>query len=219
MEATACKRVLIWSGWLRVGHACIGLSVFVLLLSGWLIASSPSLQPGALDLHYLAAAVLVFGLIVRAVLLFTGQAQERWSALIPAGGEAGAVARTLWFYLTLGKAPLPGWYAHNPLWKPVYLAIYFALIILAASGAAMPDVDIVIGFYLPSVHAFWAQFVLWFTVMHIASALMHDYKKQTSDISAMVNGCRVFPDEASGAARPGTGTTRYLPIDTLRKDD
>lgn len=219
MEATACKRVLIWSGWLRVGHACIGLSVFVLLLSGWLIANSPSLQLAAVDLHYLAAAVLVFGLIVRALLLFAGQAQERWSALIPSGGEAGAAARTLRFYLSFGKAPLPGWYAHNPLWKPVYLAIYPVLIILAATGAALPDVDVVIGFYLPSVHAFWAQFVLWFTAMHLVSVVMHDYKKQTADISAMVNGCRVFPAEALGPARPGSGTTHYLPIDTLGKDD
>ena len=72
MEDPVIKRVLVWSGWLRISHASIGLAVLLLLLTGWLIAESPSLAESALDLHYLASGFLVFGLVVRIVLMFAG---------------------------------------------------------------------------------------------------------------------------------------------------
>ena len=149
MDGPVVKRVLVWSGWLRTSHACIGLAVLVLLFTGWLIAESPSLAESALELHYLASAFLIFGLVVRVVLMFAGMEHERLPGLFPASSELYAMARTFRFYISLGKSPMPGWYAQNPLWKPVYLVIYLALIVLVISGAVMPDASLVLGFYLP----------------------------------------------------------------------
>ncbi len=213
------KRVLVWSGWLRISHAFIGLAVLVLMFTGWLIAESPSLADSALDLHYLASSFLIFGFVVRFVLLFSGVEHERLPGLFPASSELYAMAKTFRFYISLGKSPMPGWYAQNPLWKPVYLVIYLALIILAVTGALMPDVSLMLGFYLPSVHTFWAQLVLWFTVLHIGSVVMHDYKNKTADISAMVNGYRLFLIDSNRAGSVTEKVVQHISIDSLKKND
>ena len=217
MESTQFRRVLIWGGWLRLSHACTTLSALALLLTGWLLAESPSLAGLAQDVHYTASGFLLFGLVVRIVLMFAGKEHERISSLFPASSELAAMASTLRFYISLGRTSLPGWYAQNPLWKPVYLLLYIAFIILAATGAAMPDESLVFGFYLPSVHAFWAQVVLWFSVLHIASVFMHDYKNQTTDISAMVNGYRLFIIDGSQIGAAADKSIQVVSLDSLKK--
>jgi len=218
MEDPVIKRVLVWSGWLRISHASIGLAVLVLLFTGWLIAESPSLAESALDLHYLASSFLIFGLVVRIVLMFVGVEHERLAGLFPASSELYAMARTFRFYISLGKSPMPGWYAQNPLWKPVYLVIYLALIVLVITGAALPDVSLMFGFYLPSVHTFWAQLLLWFSVLHIVSVVMHDYKNKTTDISAMVNGYRLFLIDSNRAGSVAEKMVQHISIDSLKKN-
>jgi Ni/Fe-hydrogenase 1 B-type cytochrome subunit len=219
MDLPEFKRVLVWSGWFRLAHANIGLATLVLLLTGWLIADSPSLAEAARDLHYVAAGFLIFGLCVRVALMIFGKQHERLSSLFPASSELAAMSATLHFYISLGRKPMPGWYAQNPLWKPLYLVAYLALIILAMSGAGMPGSAIVMGFYLPSVHAFWAQFILWFSIFHIASVIMHDYKKQTADISAMINGYRLFIIE-TGRVNPGADdSVQVITLDSLKHRD
>jgi len=219
MDNPVIKRVLVWSGWLRLSHVSIGLAALVLLFTGWLIAESPSLAESALDLHYLASSFLIFGLVVRIVLMFTGKEHERLPGLFPASTELTAMAKTLRFYISLGKSPMPGWYAQNPLWKPVYLIIYLALIVLVITGALMPDVSLMPGFYLPAVHMFWAQFVLWLTAFHIASVIMHDYKNQTTDISAMVNGYRLFLIESKQGGSIPEQMVQHVSIGSLKKNE
>ena len=219
MDDTVIKRVLVWSGWLRTSHASVGFAVLVLLFTGWLIAESPSLAESALDLHYLASGFLIFGLVVRIVLMFAGMEHERLPGLFPASSELYAMAKTFRFYISLGKSPMPGWYAQNPLWKPLYLVIYLALFVLVFSGAVMPDVSLMLGFYLPSVHTFWAQLVFWFTVLHIASVVMHDYRNKTADISAMVNGYRLFLIDNNGAGSVAEKTVQHISIDSLKKNE
>jgi len=190
------RRVLIWSGWLRVSHWSIAFSTLVLLVSGWLIAHSPMRALIALEYHYIAVSVLIFGLALRITLFFKGKNHERLAALFPDPTELKAIRQTLLFYLTLGKQPLPNWYAHNPLWKMVYVFWYVILLLSAASGALMEDTPVVLGFYLPSVHEFCATMVLWLTGLHLISLFEHDYYAKTTDVSAMINGYRLFEVEA-----------------------
>lgn len=217
MDEPVFKRVLVWGGWLRLSHACIGLAVLALLLTGWLIAESPSLAELALDLHYLASSFLIFGLVIRIVLMFSGKEHERLPGLFPASTELKAMAKTLRFYISLGRSPLPGWYAQNPLWKPAYLVIYLALVVLVITGALMPDVSLLLGFYIPSVHIFWAQLMFWLSVLHISSVVMHDYKSRTTDISAMVNGYRLFLIESNRAGSVSAGLVQHVSLDSLKK--
>jgi Ni/Fe-hydrogenase 1 B-type cytochrome subunit len=217
MANTEFRRVFIWSGWLRLSHLAIGLPTIILLGTGGLIAESPSLAETALDYHYLAAAVLSFGLIIRISLLFFGKPHERLAALVPASADFSAMGKTLLFYMTLGKAGLPRWYAHNPLWKPVYLLFYPVLVLLVFSGSAMSGTDLVAGFYLPAVHAFWAQCVLGFSVLHIISVCVHDYSNKTADVSAIINGYRLYRIERITDTADPDSTVQVISLDTLRR--
>ena len=219
MPDPVVKRVLVWSGWLRTSHALIGAAVLVQLLTGWLIAESPSLAESALELHYLASTMLIFGLLVRLLLLFVGSEHERLPALFPASTELAAMAATLRCYISFFRAPMPGWYAQNPLWKPLYLLMYLALVIIALTGIVMPEVSIALGFYIPSVHAFWAHVVLWLAVLHIVSVIAHDYKKKTTDISAMVHGYRLFIIDSNKGGTGNDETIQVITLDSLKRRD
>jgi len=219
MDDPVIKRVLVWSGWLRLSHACTGFAVLVLLFTGWLIAESPSLAESALELHYLVSSLLIFGIVVRIALMFAGRQHERLPGLFPASSELNAMAKTLRFYISLGKSPMPGWYAHNSLWKPVYFVIYLALVVLVISGAVLPDVSLIMGFYVPSVHVFWARIMLWFSLLHIASVLLHDYRNQTTDISAMVNGYRLFLIKDNKGGSGSEDVIQHITIDSLKKNN
>jgi Ni/Fe-hydrogenase 1 B-type cytochrome subunit len=211
------RRILIWSGWLRASHWAIALSTLVLLATGWLIGHSPMQADIALEYHYLAVSLLVFGLALRIVIFFRGKEHERLPALFPQAGELRQIKQVLLFYLSLGKRPLPHWYAHNPLWKVIYVLWYLALLLLIISGVLMTDKPVMLGFYLPSVHEFWAGMVLWATGLHILSQFAHDYYAKTSDVSAMINGYRVFEVENHGTQAPAGPPVVLQSMDSLIK--
>ena len=192
------EKVKVWSGWLRLSHAVIGLTTLVLLATGWLLGAAPSLAQGASDLHYLAAAGLVFGLALRIFLMFRGTPVERLEQLLPGDSEWPPIRETGLFYLTLGKAPLPRWYAHNPLWKPLYLLLYVLLLVLVISGWLREEHPLFLGLYLPDVHALFAGVVGWWTVLHVITVLLHDYRGDAADTSSIVNGHRLFVVDKPG---------------------
>lgn len=186
------EKRLIWSGWLRLAHLLIGLSCLVLILSGWLISHAPSVEAGAVSLHYYAASGLIGGLVLRLVLMFVGSPVERLVNLVPQDNEWGTVRETLRFYLSFAKSPLPRWHAHNPLWKPVYLLFYLCLLVMLLSGWLRIDSPVLLGFYLPGVHALFAGVVTWIAGLHLLTLVLHDYRGEAADLSAMVNGYRHY---------------------------
>ncbi len=210
-------RVLVWSGWLRLGHWAVGLATMVLLLTGWLIAESPSLAESALEVHYFAAGLLLFGLIVRIALMFIGKQHERLTALIPTASERKSIADTLRFYISFGRTPLPRWYAHNPLWKLFYLLSYLVLLAQLASGALMQNYPLVAGFYLPTLHAWWAQILLWFSVLHLAAVALHDGRGGSTDISAMLNGLRLFSIDQDKSKGVEEQPVQFVTLDEIKR--
>ena len=203
---TEIRRVLVWSGWLRLSHWTLALSVLVLIATGWTIGNSPMVAADALEYHYLAASAMIFALALRVLVFIRGKPHERLSALFPQPSEFSAIKQTFIFYLSLAKQPLPNWYAHNPFWKMLYLFMYTALLLMLISGTMMVDHPVVIGFYLPSVHDFWSTVLTILVLLHLLSTFVHDYYAKSTDISAMVNGYRLFELEGSDKARPGLKT-------------
>jgi hypothetical protein len=61
--------------------------------------------------------------------------------------------------------------------------------------------------------------VFWFTVLHIASVVMHDYRNKTADISAMVNGYRLFLIDSNRAGSAAEKTVQHISIDSLKKNE
>ena len=211
--AEQIRRVPVWSGWLRVAHWALAGATLLMLVTGWLIANAPTVAAGAAEVHYLGAAVLVFGLALRLFLGFAGKGAERLEHLVPKPSEMTGLRNRALFYLSLGKAPLPNWYAHNPLWKPIYL-VWFALLALSAlTGWLMPDTPVVGVFYLPRVHQWMANAVFVVTLAHVYSVVLQDLRGQAADTSAMINGHRYFRVEREGLVKP------EVPQVSIRIDD
>ncbi len=197
------RRVLVWSGWLRLVHGALALSTLVLLATGWLISASPTLAADASFIHYLAATVLLAALLLRFFLAVAGKGAERFEHLLPRRSEFAAIRASLLFYLSLGRTPLPNWFAHNPLWKPLYLILYLLLAMSALSGWIMPEIQIVGRLYVPGFHAWLAAPVAGLVVAHLLCVLLQDFRGRSADISAMLSGYRFFVVERGGAGRSG----------------
>jgi Ni/Fe-hydrogenase 1 B-type cytochrome subunit len=207
------RRVAVWSGWLRLVHGALAISTLVLLTTGWLVAKSPMLATAAAEIHYLGSSVLIAALALRVFLGFFGKGSERFEHMLPRQSEFKAMRASLLFYLSLGKAPLPGWFAHNPLWKPVYLLLFVSLVLLVVTGWLMPEKPVIGLFYLPRVHVWLANAVAVMTAAHLFSVVLQDMRGKTADISAMLNGHRFFSVERGGRAQPEAGQVSIKPGD------
>ena len=211
--AEQIRRVAVWSGWLRLAHWALAAATLLLIATGWLIGHTPSVAEAAVDMHYLGASVLIFALGLRLFLGLAGHGAERFEHLLPRESELDAMRASLLFYLSLGKAPRPNWFAHNPVWKPLYLVWFLVLILAALSGWVMPDMPIVGRIYLPRLHVWLADLVLVLTVAHVYSVVLQDAKGQSADVSGMINGHRYFAVDRDGLVRP------EVPQVSVRIDD
>ncbi len=207
-------RVLIWSGWFRLSHLFIGGSVLVLLATGCLISHSPFNALSVYDLHHYASGFLVMGLLIRIALMVKGQPHERFGNLIPKPSEFRGIGEMLRFYLLFGKAPLPKWYAQNPLWKLIYLTFYVILGLQVMTGLVISDNTYLLGFYLPSVHLFWSDTLLAFSAAHIISIVWLEYKGRNNDISAMVHGEKTFITESPRHSSKADSPLTFTPMKT-----
>ncbi len=200
------QRTRVWSGALRVGHWLQVLCVLALLISGWRLSPGLADQPLPWrDVHVTAGAVLGIVLLFRIVLLFTGRTPtDRWRDCLPLTRRQWFGARaTLVFYLSLGRLPLPAWYGHNPLWGPLYLLLFAVLGLSVATGLLIARHDPQsllqlaatpwwLGWTLPEWHAGLAWVIGGIGVAHVLSVFLHDARGTTGEISAMVNGHKIF---------------------------
>lgn len=211
--AEQVRRVAVWSGWLRVTHWVLAGSTLLLMATGWLVAMTPSVAEAASEIHYLGASLLLFALALRLLLGFFGNGPERFEHMLPRESEWQPVKASVLFYLSLGKSSKPNWFAHNPLWKPLYLVLLIALTLSALTGWLMPDMPLVGRLYLPAVHVWLASFIGVLTMAHVYSVVLQDIRGDSADVSAMLNGHRYFSVDREGLVRP------EVPQVSIRLDD
>ncbi|MGB5198359.1 MAG: cytochrome b/b6 domain-containing protein [Sedimenticolaceae bacterium] len=210
------RRIAVWSGRLRVAHWALAGATLVLLATGWLIEHAPSLAESAVEIHYLGASLLIFALVLRLYLGVFGQGAERLEHLLPRPAESAAMRASLWFYLSLGRAAAPNWFAHNPLWKPLYLVVFVSLLLAILTGWLMPENPLVGGLYLPEVHRWLAHLIGLLTVAHLFSVILQDVKGRSGDISGMFSGYRLFYVPPATAVKPDIAKVT-VSLDTLAK--
>ncbi len=187
------RRISIWSGKLRLAHGGLAISVTGLLITGLLIQYTPSIATQASSIHDFLAAFLIASLALRVWLLFTDKTTANWRALLPRSAQIKAMGEMIKFYLTFGKYQLPRWHAHNPLWMPLYAALWLILINMIVSGLMMENRPLLFStIYLPNLHQAGATLIFGFTIAHIVTSIVHDVKGSGSDISGILNGYRVF---------------------------
>jgi Ni/Fe-hydrogenase 1 B-type cytochrome subunit len=208
MQATGVTRILVWSSRLRLAHWTLGLSTIGLLVSGWLMNNTHLMAQSAAEIHFMLSGLFLPALLLRLYLLLFGSGSDHLSSCEPDLHRLSQAWLVLKFYLTLGKAPLPKWYSHNPLWGPLYLALFFFLLLSAISGLLLlKEVSMIGTLSLRDLHHLCYLVIGVFTLLHIPAVFSHDLAGKGSDISGMINGHRIFEIENPGQSdKTGTDT-------------
>jgi Ni/Fe-hydrogenase 1 B-type cytochrome subunit len=208
------KRLPVWGRWLRLSHWSMACALFVLMFSGWLHMRAPELVSWILDAHYYASTLLITAFVIRIYLLFFGRGSDLLESCSLDRHKFKQALAVLSSYLTLGKIPLPRWYAHNPLWGPLYLLLFLLIAVQIISGLLLTNHITLLGdFSIRSLHQFGFQFTLGFSLLHILAVFMHDLKGTGSDVSAMISGQRIFVVEPQ-TQQPAPSS---VPLDDLTR--
>lgn len=216
MQAVSVSRVLVWSRWLRISHWLIAIATLGLIGTGWLMRVDSILSPAVSEVHFMLASALIPALLVRLYLLFFGKGTEHLEDCEPDLHRLRQAIEVLKFYLTLGRAPLPKWFSHNPLWGPLYLVLFLFLTLSTTSGVLLlQEVPLTLGISQYDLHRLSYYVVFLFTILHIPAVFSHDLSHKNSDISGMVNGYKTFPLEKSVYGQDAT--THSVSLETLLK--
>jgi Ni/Fe-hydrogenase 1 B-type cytochrome subunit len=191
MQQENIRYVLVWSGWLRLSHWLIAAGILFQITSAWAIGHNTADYAFWLDWHLITGQIILMALALRAVLFFF-PGSSSWRAFIPEKSQLQAMLQMIKFYLSLARFPLPNWYAHNPLWLPLYLLMFFVLAACPITGLLYDSPKIIFGFTMVKLHSALASMITIFSIAHIASVFLHDLKGKGAFISAMVNGHRYF---------------------------
>jgi len=189
-------RVNVWPAILRLLHLLMASSMLILLLTGGFLQSGMILNELLyLDLleiwHLPAGHVFAAALIVRLVLLFFGKGVLHIRALLD--WKLQDVVAVAVFYASFARMQLQGYFAHNPLWKSIYL-LFFGMSILQVFSGFLLESN-----WLRSVLRTDSYTVLYYhqllfqpltviVLAHVLTAILHDWKSDRAEISAMING-------------------------------
>ncbi len=216
MQISGVVRVLVWGARLRLAHWTLGVSTIGLLMTGWLMNNSPILAQNATEIHFMLSALFLPALLLRLYLLFFGTGSDHLTSCEPDLHRFSQAWLVLKFYLTLGKAPLPKWFSHNPLWGPIYLALFFFLFLVAISGLLLlNEIPMLNRLSLGDLHHLCYQVIAYFSLLHILSVFSHDLAGTGADNSGMINGHRTFEVEQTG--QTGNLATQQVSIEELLK--
>lgn len=138
----------IWRLPLRITHWISGLSLLVLIVTGFYIGRPFAMASSELEgfvpmglmrsLHFISAGTLVAMAILRVYWLFFGNRYERWSALVPTTKRG---LRNTWTmlraYVTVQPERAPHYLGHNPLQALSYTLFYVLATVEIMTGFAM----------------------------------------------------------------------------------
>ncbi len=198
------RRVEVFSRAQRISHWLIATGMLFQLLSAWLIEHADVDVLAWIDYHVMVGQTLLLPIGFR-IFLLTRPGSGHWRLLIPTREQRHILLRTLKFYASLGRLPCPDWYALNPVWQPLYLLMILIMLLGTLSGFGYGNNLSLAGISINNLHALSAQIILYFSLLHIAFALLHDARGGGAHISAMLNGYKYFHiKRASQPAEPNT---------------
>jgi Ni/Fe-hydrogenase 1 B-type cytochrome subunit len=220
----AGNTVYVYEAPVRVWHWINALSIVVLAITGYLIASPlPSVGGEASDhfvmgyvrfTHFAAAYIFAIGMLVRLYWAFAGNHHARQLFMLPAADAswwANMLNEVRW-YLFLEKHPKK-YVGHNPLGHLfMFLAITLGGTFMMITGFALYGEGTQAGSWsnilftswvIPlfgqslAVHS-WHHLVAWgivcFMILHVYTAIREDIMSRQTMVGAMINGHRTFRD-------------------------
>lgn len=215
--------VYIWHWPIRAMHWAAGVSILLLIITGFAIGRPYFFPQGQMSggffigwmrfLHFLSAGVLVATAIVRVYWLLAGNKYERFPALFPVRKRDWVnLFQQVKFYLMIHPERAPHYIGHNPLQQFAYTTVYGIGLIMVITGFAMygqanPGGLIrAMTLWVPQlfggmqvvrlVHHVLTWFFLIFVPIHIYLAIRADLLERAGTISSIISGGRfVSKDE------------------------
>lgn len=221
--AQQVRSVYVYEVPTRIWHWVNALSITVLAITGYLIASPLPTPAGEASAHYMmgyirfahfsAGYLLAIGLVGRTYWAFAGNIYARelyWVPMFQMAYWKDVLAMMQWYALA---SPRPGQFiGHNPLAR---FAMFFGFLVpctfmvitgfgLYAEGQQSGSLfEAAFGWVIPlfgqsqDVHT-WHHLGMWaiicFLTIHIYAAVREEILGRTSMISTMVSGYRTFKD-------------------------
>jgi Ni/Fe-hydrogenase 1 B-type cytochrome subunit len=216
------RLVAVWPPIIRLLHLLLAATMIILLLTGVLMHSgmilNPELYEHLLTVWHLPSGHVLLGVVmVRMILLVVRNDVAGWRALLP--GNIEEVISVSIFYLSLARMQLPAYFAHNPLWKLLYLAGYILLSVQIITGLLLESSWLRSVFRTDSStvllqHHALLEVLLVYVTLHIITALLHDWKSSASEISSMINGNKYFRIE-TGSKKINIDNKIVVSLDSL----
>ena len=219
METKNFKRVLVWELPVRFFHWVNVLSVIVLTVTGFIIANPPAILSNmeATDLHsfgivrfihFTAAYIFFFNMILRVYWAFVGNQFAHWKAFWPFSKK---MWNNFWHVLKidillmnedvedLSNVSI----GHNSVAAFSYLAMFFIALISVFTGFALyadmsswwlPDLFSWItplfggDFMVRTIHHITMWLFILFSLVHIYLVFYHDWLEGRGEVSSMFGG-------------------------------
>lgn len=220
MSDNKIRSVPVWSGWVRFTHGLLVVGVLFQLFSAWTLQQSPLDYEFWRDWHMIVGQLVLLSVVGRLILLFMLPGSSNWRALLPDQAQWLGMKQMLRFYVSFARAPLPNWFAHNPLWRQLYVVLWLLILACAFSGLFYNAPHTLLGLAMHKVHGIFAGAVLWFVVLHVLAVILHDIKGKGAAISGMLNGIRYFHVESPAEhkpAQPKQPSVTHVAIDSITK--
>ncbi len=209
----ARETLYVWDLPVRIAHWLNVLSILVLSVTGYYIASPFITTHGAATDNFLMGAIrfthFLFAFIFTATVLFriywafAGNRWARWRQFIPTSRpRMRALGRMGRYYAFLQARP-PAVIGHNPLAGAAYIGLYVVFGLQIATGFALyvlPDHNGVLlwlfGWITATfgvqpvrlVHDLAMWLIIAFTIHHVYSAVLIDTEERSGLVSSIVTG-------------------------------
>ncbi|PKP28199.1 MAG: Ni/Fe-hydrogenase, b-type cytochrome subunit [Bacteroidetes bacterium HGW-Bacteroidetes-18] len=226
METRNFKRVLVWELPVRIFHWLNVLSILTLILSGFLIANPPALLSNAEAtnlhsfgivrfIHFIAAYIFFFNMILRIYWSFVGNQFANWRAFLPFTKKNWDnfkhVLKIDIFLLNEKKRELK--YisiGHNSVATLSYIILFIIALISVFTGFALyadtstwflPKlfswVTPMLGgdFLVRDIHHIAMWVFIFFIIVHIYLVFYHDWLEGRGEVSSMFGGYKFVSDE------------------------
>lgn len=219
MKTYNFKRVMVWELPVRIFHWLNVLSIIVLTVTGFLIADPPALMSSqeATNLHFfgyirfihfVAAYVFFFVMIMRLYWIIVGNRFSSWRAFWP---FRRTFWRNFWHVMKVDillqnekiedvtKISI----GHNSVAKLSYIAMFFIALIMVFTGFGLyadmsswwlPKLfDWVVPFFggdylVRTIHHLSMWLFIFFTLVHVYLVLYHDWLEGRGEVSSMFGG-------------------------------
>ena len=183
--------VTVWPPLLRLSHWLLAAGVSFELISAWIINNTTADLSFWQDYHLMIGQLLIFVIGLR-IYLLVQRGVGHWSGFKSSKTQLQGAGQMLKFYMSLFRFPLPNWFSYNPLWQLVYPFMMLFVLLAVVTGVLYNSGISLAGLAMPELHSTCTSAVSILVLLHVATAILQDWKGKGASISAMLSGDRYF---------------------------